>query len=54
MFTLEPKIGKKQKALVFPPLIHWIYRWVESEVLGTPLVITSKFLVYFRKENLLS
>ena len=49
-------MGKRQtpKVLHFLPLIHWIYWWVELEVLGTPLVASSEFLSYLREENLLT
>ena len=47
-------MGKKKKTLVFLPSIHWIYRWVEPEVLGTPSVVTPEFLGHFREENLIT
>ena len=50
-------MGKRQKALVFPSSIHWIYRRVEPvepEVLGTPSIVSSRFLGHFRDENLLT
>ena len=43
-----------QKVLVFLPKIHWIYRWVELEVLGILLVVTSKFLWSLREESLIT
>ena len=47
--------GKRQtqNVLQFSPSIHWIYRWMEPEVLGTPSMASSEFLGYFREENLL-
>ena len=47
-------MGKRQKALMFTRSIHWINRWVEPEVLGTPSVVTFEFLGHFREENLLT
>ena len=47
-------MAKKQKTLVFPPSIHWIYQWVELEVLGILLVVSSEFLNHFREENLIT
>ena len=44
---------RKQKTLVFPPSIPWIYRWVEQEVLRIPSVVIPKFLHHFREKNLI-
>ena len=44
-------MGENQKTLVFPPEIHWIYRWIEPEVLRTPSIVISEFLGHFREEN---
>ena len=45
---------RKQKALVFPPSIPWIYWRVEQKVLGIPFAMTSEFLHHFREENLIT
>ena len=52
----KKEMGKKQtpKVLQFRPSIHWIYQWVEPEVLGTPSVVSSEFLGSLREENLLT
>ena len=41
-------MGKK---LQFLPSIHWIYKWVDPEVLGIPLRVTSDFLRLLKEEN---
>ena len=47
-------IARKQKTLVFPPSIPWIYCWVDLEVLGIPSAVTPEFLHHFREENLIT
>ena len=45
-------MARKQKPLIFPLLIPWIYRWVDPEVLGIPSAVT--FLHHFREGNLIT
>ena len=47
-------MARKQKPLVFPPSIPWIYHWVNPKVLGIPLIVTPEFLHHFRVENLIT
>ena len=44
----------KKQSLVFPAVIPSMYRWVNSEVLGIPLKVTSAFLKSLCEEHLLT
>ena len=43
----------RKQSLVFQPSIHWIYRWVDPEVLGIPSRASSKFLRSLTEEHLI-
>ena len=47
-------MARKQKTLLFPQSISWIYRWVDPEVVGVPSAVTPEFLHQFQKENLIT
>ena len=44
----------RTRSLTFPPpSIHWIYKWVDCEVLKIPSKVTPEFLKSLREEHLL-
>lgn len=51
---MEMDKKQAQNILQFPPLMYWIYWWVELEVLGNPVLVTFDFLSSLREENLLT
>ena len=44
----------KKHALIFPPTIPPIYRWVDPEVIGVPSSVTLEFLKSLHEEHLLT
>ena len=54
----HPRSGHREetgpKILQFPPTIHFIYNWVDKEMLGTRSQVTCEFLRSLREENLIT
>ena len=50
-FVLEIEMGRKQ-TLIFPPSIHWIYKWVDPKVLGILSRVSSELLKSLKGEHL--
>ena len=44
----------RKQSLIFLPSIHWIYKWIDLEVLGIPSKVCSEFLRSLREEHLIT
>ena len=44
----------RKQSLIFSPLSHWIYKWVNPEVLGIPSRASFEFLRLLREEHLIT